>query len=292
MNLPEETPITNVVGNWLIYIRGRFTERTQVHYKFVIGRFVETLPEEIVSIAQLHNRYIENYISTVISKNTNRTGNAHLTVLKSFHRWLARQYDLPNYGEKVDMLHEDPPGPRQRFLTSEEYQKVLAACNEFHADVIRFIANTGVRATEFAKLTWRDISEDSKMLTVRNGKGRKRRFVPLNSICRDILEKYPRESDEQPIGLIKDIMHRNSAGQICRRLAKKAGVRIFGTHALRHFFATELLRHGVPIAYVSQLLGHASIKTTEQIYAHWQPHFFNGITDCLAEDPAGDHPGF
>lgn len=286
MNLPEETPITNVVADWFIYIRGRFTKRTQEHYRYVIGRFVESLPKEVVSIAQLHNRYIESYISTVISNYTNRTGNGHLTPLKSFHRWLARQYDLPNYGAKVDMLHEDPPGPRQRFLTSEEYQKVLAACNEFHADVIRFIANTGVRATEFAELTWRDISEDAKMLTVRNGKGRKRRYIPLNSICRDILSKYPRESGEQPLGLVKNVRRRNSVTQVVERAAKRAGIGSCGTHALRHYFATELLKHGVPISFVSKLLGHKSIQTTEQIYIHFQPSFLLGVTDCLAENIA------
>lgn len=280
-----KTFISDAIADWFIYIRGRFTERTQGHYRYVIGRFVKSLPKEVVSITQLHNRYIENYISTVISNYTNRTGNGHLTVLKSFHRWLARQYDLPNYGAKVDMLHEDPPGPRQRFLTSEEYRKVLAVCSEFHADVIRFIANTGLRATEFTSLTWRDISANFKMLTVSNGKGRKRRFVPLNSICRDILSKYPRgESDDQPIGLIKNILRKNSVTQLIERAARRADIRCCGAHSLRHLFATELIRRGVPISHVAQLLGHSSIKTTEQIYIHFQPDFLNGITDCLTED--------
>lgn len=283
----KQTHISDAIAEWFVYIRGRFTERTQGHYRYVIGRFVESLPEEVVLIGQLHNRYIENYVSIVISKYTNRTGNAHLTALKSFHRWLARQYDLTNYGTKVDMLHEDPPGPRQRFLIMKEYRKVLTVCNEFHADVIRFLANTGLRATEFTNLTWRDISADLKILTVSNGKGRKRRFVPLNIICRDILSKYPRdESDDQPIGLIKNIRRRNSVTQLIERAAKRAGIRCCGANSLRHLFATELLRRGVPISHVAQLLGHSSIKTTEQIYIHFQPDFLNGITDCLAEDIA------
>jgi len=62
-----------------------------------------------------------------------------------------------------------------------------------------------------------------------------------------------------------------------------AGIERFGPHAIRHFFATRLMRQGVPLAKISKILGHASIKTTEQIYIHWLPKDVLGLTDCLSD---------
>jgi integrase/recombinase XerD len=55
----------------------------------------------------------------------------------------------------------------------------------------------------------------------------------------------------------------------------------FGSHAIRHYFATELIRKGVNIYKVSKILGHASIKITESIYVHLLPIDLLGITDVL-----------
>ena len=55
----------------------------------------------------------------------------------------------------------------------------------------------------------------------------------------------------------------------------------FGSHAIRHFFATELIRKGVSIYKVSRILGHAFVKTTESIYVHLMPIDLLGITDVL-----------
>lgn len=316
-NFPEEISIAEAAADWLIHNKGRFTKRTQVHYRMVISRFVEFLPEGIMS-DQLHNRYIENYISTVISNYTNRTGNAHLTVLKSFHRWLSQNYDeLPNYAARTSMLKEDPP--KQRFLTYEDYVKVLKVTRPPVKSIIEFISNTGVRDSEFRSLTWNCVDWNKHMLIV-IGKGRKRRFIPLNQTCMRILFKL-RQPGNGPIFTTRNFyglrklkyanspkqrtshrinlkhyckheqyakmnlpLHRSFLYPICSKVAQVAGIEIFGPHSLRHLFATELLRRGVAISYVSKLLGHQSIRTTERIYIHWQPEFLNGITDCLVEN--------
>lgn len=55
----------------------------------------------------------------------------------------------------------------------------------------------------------------------------------------------------------------------------------FGSHAIRHFFATQLIRKGVSIYKVSKILGHSSVKITESCYIHLVPVDLLGITDVL-----------
>jgi integrase len=55
----------------------------------------------------------------------------------------------------------------------------------------------------------------------------------------------------------------------------------FGAHAVRHYFATQLIRKGVNIYKVSKILGHSSVQITESTYVHLMPVDLLGITDVL-----------
>jgi integrase len=76
-------------------------------------------------------------------------------------------------------------------------------------------------------------------------------------------------------------MNRNRLYRICKRLARRAGIPRFGPHALRHYFATELYRKGVPVSLISKILGHSTTQITELIYVHFQSADLLGVTDCL-----------
>jgi integrase len=99
----------------------------------------------------------------------------------------------------------------------------------------------------------------------------KRRTVPLNQVCRQVLQ---RPSIYKPTT-------RNALQLQFNRLARRCGLDLFGPHALRHYFATQLLLASVPIIKVSKLLGHASVKTTERTYAHILDEDLVHVTDVL-----------
>lgn len=269
---------TNTIAEWLEYCR-RHAKGTQHNYRAVIVHFIEY--SGIETIDQLNCRLIEQYISSLLGDGkANATVNKYFIVLKSFCRWLARNYDVPNCTIGIQRLKTDPAEPR--VLTWEEYQKILSVCNGQNGDIVRFLANTGVRCSELISLRWVDVSPDLKMLTV-IGKGRKKRYIPLNDVCREVLQTYERGPDDIRLNFIRTRTHRKSIYKICIKLSKKAGIPPAGPHSYRHLFATELLRRGVPISHVSKLLGHSSIAITEKAYIHFQPDFLNGITDVLTE---------
>lgn len=283
---PEPKPLpvvkepdgTNVIAEWMEYCL-RYAKGTQRNYRFAITNFIED--SSIENIDQLNCRVIEQYISKRLGDGKkNSTANKDLITIKSFCRWLSRNYDVPNYTTGIQRLKEDPP--ERRVLTWEEYKKILSVCNGQNTDIPRFLANTGVRGSELVNLRWGNVSKDLKMLTV-IGKGRKKRYIPLNEVCRDILQKYIRGPDDIRLNFVRYRTNRKSIYRICVNLSMKAGIPRAGPHSYRHLFATELLRRGVSITYVSKLLGHSSIAITEKAYIHFQPNFLNGLTDVLAE---------
>ena len=244
----------------------KYTPRTQQHYRMVITGFLSGLPRAVVRIHQIDAAHIREYLYRLRDTNrTNRTLNAHLTAIKSFCRFYSEQFKLINPAAAISMFVEDPP--KRRFLTGTEYTKTLNVAGPLARARIIFLANTGLRASEFASVTISNLNHDCSALTV-VGKGRKRRTIPLNRNARTVIPAL-------------QICSKNALYLQFTRLAKKAGIPSFGPHALRHYFATQLLLAGVPIAKVSKLLGHKSIKTTEQCYAHILSTDLANATDVL-----------
>ena len=277
--------ISSVVATWKRYIR-RHTDRTQQHYAYVMDRFLDSLPADITDIAQLDSTHINTYIETVRDAGSkNRTCNAHLTPIKSFCRWAAGHCNADNAASGYTMLTEEPAAPR--YLTRNEYEKVLAFADGAHRDRLEILAHTGLRITELCDLTWSAVNHDNTSITV-VGKGRRVRTIPLNVIAAAIIKRQrpPRPGQTDPTDYIflsknHTRLNRCNIYGSFALLAKKSGIAQFGPHALRHFFGSQLLIRGVDIAKVSKLLGHRSIKTTETIYIHILPADLADATDVL-----------
>lgn len=265
--------IKEAVAEWLAYCR-RYTYRTQETYQMVIGKFVQGLL--IKTIEELKTCYINTYISRKLFYVKNATCNRHLCALKSFHRWLAENYDVPNHAKGIKTLKEDPP--KQRFLSRNEILIVLAVCSKKERDCINFLLHTGLRATEFCALTFGDIVND--WIIVHQAKGRKLRKIPLNSTLREILTRYS-SLPETHINFSKS-KNRKQLYILCCKLARKAKIPRFGPHALRRAFATNLAEANVPIAHIQILLGHSSVKTTE-LYLGITYASVAGDTECLCK---------
>ena len=140
--------------DWLTYCQ-RHTQTTQYLYKMVIDAFVDSL--QVESFNAILPAHIQDYLSQLASnRRTNRTLNCHLTAVKSFCRYISDRLDIPNPATKVHKLKEDPP--EANFLTKQQYKKLLKACNPETKKYVEFLANTGLRASEFVELKWKNYS--------------------------------------------------------------------------------------------------------------------------------------
>jgi len=225
----------------------------------------------------LNTEAIEEFLYDIRERGlSKRYVNVNLTAIKSYCKWCYRDNEQANPARKVKMWQEDEP--KRRFLSEEEFQKVMPVAEGIDRDIIVFLCNTGLRVTEFNSLKWQDISPDMRFVTV-IGKGNKRRVVPLNSRCREILQRYKSSNGNGKLPITR--RNRYAETRVCIKLAKKAGIPKFGPHACRHYFATQLILRKIPIQMVSKILGHTSVKITEQVYLHLIPMDLLGLTDVL-----------
>jgi site-specific recombinase XerD len=177
-----------------------------------------------------------------------------------------------------------------RCLSYEEQDKVIEACydREWLKDVIIFSLNTGMRQGEVINLKWLNVDLFRRTATVVKSKNGERRTVPLNQTVIDMLKAkskvinlhgYIFTQDGEKV--TKRVLQRQFATTL-----KRAGIKNFRWHDLRHSFATRLAQSGkVDIYAISKLLGHRDVRTTQR-YAHHCPEsvrFGVDILDSLNE---------
>ena len=162
--------------------------------------------------------------------------------------------------------------------------EVRAASGRFvdvrNAAILELFYSTGMRLSELQGLNRQDIDAVSQQVKVR-GKGRKERIIPMGDHATLALRSYERKRDDLALSLGGRI-DKNAVflGRLGKRISVRGVQKIvsglldaideesgLSTHSLRHSFATHLLDAGADLRAVQELLGHASVSTT-QIYTH------------------------
>jgi site-specific recombinase XerD len=155
-------------------------------------------------------------------------------------------------------------------LSKEEVHRLLMAPKLLkHRLVIGMLYGCGLRCFELQKMLVKDIDFDRRMVHIRQGKGRKDRYVPLSQhLCRGLQTylKHERPSSwlftgNHPEGEV--VAYSQKGVQwVVRSARKAAGIsKEVTTHTLRHTYATHLLEDGLDIVSIKELLGHAHIET-------------------------------
>ena len=141
--------------------------------------------------------------------------------------------------------------------------------------LLEVIYSSGLRASEVVGLDWHDIERDLGVLRVEHGKGNKQRIVPIGADAAAALDEY-RDRWTEPVGdqsavflnLRGGRLNVRSVGRILDECIRRAALQTKASpHALRHSFATHLLEHGADLRAIQEMLGHASISTTQK-YTH------------------------
>ena len=158
-------------------------------------------------------------------------------------------------------------------LSKEEVKRILASLdNKKHTTILALIYSSGLRVSEVTKMRIKDIDSDRMLIKVKQGKGKKDRYVMLSEKILVQLREYYREYKPKQWLFEGSIENSPITERTVQKIFKNACVKAkvnkeVSVHSLRHSVATHLLESGVDIRYIQQLLGHSSIKTTE-IYTH------------------------
>ena len=202
--------------------------------------------------------------------------------IRSFYRFLFREKILktdPTQLIEYPKLEKKIPG----VLNSWEVERLLKTPSLRTSQGIRDRAilevmyATGLRVSELARLKLKDVNMEIGFLRCQ-GKGSKERIIPLGRIAKKFLEKYifdarpkllkGKESEFLFLAQGGNPLSRQSIWKMIKKMVKRARIKKeVSPHTLRHSFATHLLERGADLRSVQEMLGHASITTT-QIYTH------------------------
>lgn len=242
--------VTDAISGWLSYIERHCSKTTYKSYKSVLWRFSDDMPEILKHITAEH---VERWLDGLPTSNA--TINRYACILSSFFGYCEEHYGVKN---PIKYKRLPTPPPKQRVITEEELNKLLAVATPAQRCVLLLMAHTGLRCSELRNLKPGDVCDG--FLAVAS-KGRARR-IPLNQTARNqvnpILFNYTKSKLRSP----------NSLWRVLERLSKQVGIPRANPHSLRHFFATRLIGK-IDIYRLSKLLGHKSTTTTETIYLHF-----------------------
>ncbi|HEY3452284.1 MAG TPA: tyrosine-type recombinase/integrase [Myxococcales bacterium] len=200
-------------------------------------------------------------------------------MLKGYFRWLAKNgHVLLNPAAELELPKAEKKLPS--VLTLTEVESVLALPDVSTPAGLRdrtlmeVFWTTAIRRTELARLTIYSVDHERATLLVRNGKGRKDRVVPFGERALAWLTKYL--ADARPLLVVEPdagILFLRQDGQafvpthlslVVHRYIQAAGIeKTGGCHVLRHSAATAMLEGGADIRAIQELLGHASLASTQ-----------------------------
>ncbi len=234
------------------------------------------------------------------SQEMHRQGRAKSTVqrrlaaLRSWSRFLVDEGVIESGSWKPDLPKKGRRLPR--ILTESEIARLLDACREGDRylafrdrGILELCYGCGLRASEAVSVRLEDLNQGNKLLRVR-GKGDRERMVPfLGGVVTAVLEYiekaresvHPRGVPEVFLSRHGNPLGRGDLWRIIRKRGRLAGIpekRLY-PHILRHSFATHLLRRGVDLRTLQEIVGHASINTTEQ-YTHLDVELRNVYDQC------------
>ncbi len=194
--------------------------------------------------------------------------------------WEMVSEDVAKRVKKVKLTEEN--NRRLRYLSSEESDRLLTCCDRYLREIVTFALHTGCRRGEILGLTWDQVDLKHGFILLDVTKSGKRREIPINVTVRGVLQEIIRRLDSPHVFVNPETGKRyqdvkRSFGTACR----KAGLKDFHFHDLRHTFASQLVMNGVDITTVSKLLGHNSLTMTLR-YAHLAPNHLQNAVDVLS----------
>ncbi len=269
-----------------------YAERTIESHVFYLNRFMAWLEAKGTTvIAAVTKTLIMDY-QTHLYEQTNRKGepissrsqNQTLSIVKIFFRFL-RENDYLAHDPARDVAYAKTPKRLPRsILSGPEAKKVIHAPNTKTAlgyrdrTILEVLYSTGVRRKELVSLTIEDVDYNEGFVRVNSGKGSKDRVVPIGKIACRYIENYVKAV--RPM-LVRDPSNNHlfltmrgttpsfsTIEDIVKKHTKRAKIKkTVSPHTFRHTCATHMLRNKANIRHLQELLGHASLEST-QVYAH------------------------
>jgi integrase/recombinase XerC len=239
-----------------------------------------------VEIEKADRMAIRKYMSFLHRKNKKSSIARKISTLRSFFKYLTREQVIAsNPAKAVSTPKVEKTLPTaltvdEAFRLMESPRSIPEKSSEAFKDnrsrdraILELLYSSGLRVSELVGLNLDQLNSDLGIVRVM-GKGRKERIVPVGVKALEALKVYLEErsvsrgEDPMFINHLGGRLTARSVGRLIKRYTRRSGIfRKVSPHSLRHTFATHLLDAGADIREIQEMLGHASLSTTQK-YTH------------------------
>jgi integrase len=261
---------------WLAWLElGGLSPRTLEDYEWATARLLRAFPGKAIA------EFTDADLALVLRTFPPRSRRTKKAPYDSLFKWAAKTGRISRDANPMEQLPTIAREPQKVIdvFTDAEIAR-LTALAETQGDLFLILFDTGLRRGEAMALQVRDCIVDRSELVVRRGKGGKDRVIPMTQrltqrlagwFLLDALRPTDHLWPTRPGGYY--LQRRRPMGDTSfmvwwRRALEAADVRYRNPHTTRHTFATRWLRKGGRLETLSRAMGHASIRTTADLYAH------------------------
>jgi integrase/recombinase XerD len=258
-----------------------YSQQTIKSYLFFNKKLLEFTKKSPRAITRQDiKKYILNMIETYGAKPA--TVNLAIASFKIYYSDFLKRRFLNDIRRAKPEQHEPV------VLTKDEVMLMInKTTNPKHKLLIELLYSSGLRVSEAVKLKIENIYFKDKILIIKNGKGKKDRYVITSErFLKDLVKFLEQRKDKNPYVFISNHnpethLTIRTVEEVVKNSAKKAEIkrRVF-PHALRSTFATHLYQNGTDIFKIQKLLGHSRIETTK-IYTKTDFNMLNTVTSPL-----------
>ncbi len=268
-----------------------YAKKTVNSHIFYLDRFLRHLWENnVAGIAAVTKETIRDYQTHLFEEINSSTGqpnsvtyqNRNMVVVKSFFRFLCENDYLAGDPAKDIRYAREPQRLPRSILTQSEAKKLLNAPDTKtilgyrDRTILEVLYSTGARKEEIRNILLTDVDYNDGIIRINCGKGGKDRVVPIGKIACRYLENYIKavrpELIRDPynnhlfLSLKGNKISKNMVWEIVKSYARKAKLKKnISPHTFRHTCATLMLRNKANIRHIQEMLGHASLDST-QVY--------------------------
>ncbi len=257
-----------LAGEYLIWAK---RQKSFVSKRKKIGQLLEVFGNNPLN--SISSYLIEQYQTKKLATCKPATVNRLIATLKHMVtkavEWEMASEEIIKKVRKVKQLPEN--NRRLRFLSSEDCQALIKVCEPHLKPIVITALNTGMRRGEILNLRWDQIDLKHSFILLGETKNGERREIPINETLRQTFEALPRHINSPYVfwhgkegRLYRDIK------ESFKSAVKKADIKDFRFHDLRHCFASHLVMVGCDLKTVQELLGHKTFTMTLR-YAHLAP---------------------
>lgn len=263
-------------------LRNYLSDLRQFH-QFLLQEGLCLLDGKQLSVRAVDRHVVRSYLGALARDRRKSSLGRKLAALKGFFRFLVKEKHV----EQNPLSSFSSPKQERTlpvFLSVDDVFQLLGNVGGIDELEVRdramleVLYSTGIRVSELVGLDWSDVDFNLGIIRVL-GKGSKERILPIGKVALGALRDYTMEQAKKwgrgakgaaPVFLNRrgSRITTRSVARIVEKHLKAAGITVrLGPHGLRHTFATHLLNSGADLRAIQELLGHASLSTTQR-YTH------------------------